>query len=109
MNDRRSPDLTLVHLTNTVDNLKADVEMLQKIPEQLATLNVSIQVLNNTLRIGSLVFIIMFPVLCTWNYFLGQSVTETKTKATAQEVHIRILEDKLTRMQDFVDNHYRGE
>lgn len=103
MNDRRSPDVTLIHLSNNVDNLKSDVEALQKIPQQLADLNVSIQVLNNTLRIGSAVFIIMFPVLCTWNYFLGQSVTETKTKATAQEVHIRILEDKLSRMQDHLD------
>jgi hypothetical protein len=85
MSDRRGADPTLIHLQHTVDALDKRVTKLDEIPAQLAILNTNLQVLNNTLKIGALVFVTLFPVILTWNYFLGKESTTHGNVLAAQD------------------------
>lgn len=95
--DRRANDENVQQLRTAVAVIQSDITDLAPLPGAISKLNASIEVLNNTLKILGLVFSVIFPVLCGWNYYLGTGVNKLENITVQHTVQLQQLETNATK------------
>lgn len=80
----------LARIEATVDSMKTQLKSLDQIPMQLGSL-------NTTLKILGMVIALLFPVACTWNYYLGNLLTAQSVRVSVLEVQVTNLTEQLKR------------
>lgn len=83
-----SHEARLVRVETTVNTMKNQLTALTEIPTQLSSLNA-------TLKVIGAILVLCFPVLCTWNYYLGNVVTNQGVRLSVLEMQVAYMREEI--------------